>query len=150
MDLAYEKVSLLQYSIKLRFVQASDLNIALVLEKPDFLNPEIYSFHSRFAGSTSTLDHSGGLTGLSTGAKGSVAVSAVDDDDAYFGTVTSNSRYGSIEGEPGNRYGFFGFLMNSGQKIVCLNSDICKTEQLHNTVAYLRLFEISDVISFLS
>ena len=65
---------------------------------------------SRFAGSTSTLDHSGGLTGLtglSTGAKGSVSVSAVDDDDAYFGTVTSNSRYGSIEGEPGNRYGFF-------------------------------------------
>ena len=53
----------------------------------------------RFAGSTSTLDHSGGLTGLSLGAKGSAVATAVDDD-AYFGTVTSNSRYGSIEGEP--------------------------------------------------
>jgi hypothetical protein len=48
------------------------------------------------------MDHSGGLTGITgTGPKGSVA--AADDDDSYFGMVTSNSRFGSVDAESANR-----------------------------------------------
>ena len=54
----------------------------------------------RYAGSTSTMDHSGGLTGLTgVGVKGAPDA----DDDSYFGTITSNSRYGSIGPETGTR-----------------------------------------------
>ena len=63
-----------------------------------------------YAGSTSTLDHSGGLSGGVAGVVGtkgsaaSAAAAAVDpDDDSYFGTVSSNSRYGSVDAEAANR-----------------------------------------------
>ena len=59
-----------------------------------------------YAGSTSTLDLPGGLSGGVAGVvgtKGSVVAAVDPDDDAYFGTVSSNSRYGSVDAEAANR-----------------------------------------------